>query len=128
MNFAQQGITIFGQRTGQRNPTALDRINVRRLMIYLRKVLLIATRQFLFEPSDSILWKQIEEVCNPLLDDIRRRRGITQFKVVCDDTTNTPARTDRNELWCKILLKPTKSAEIIIFELNLTSQSASIGS
>lgn len=128
VNFAQQGITIFGQRTGQRNPTALDRINVRRLMIYLRKVLLIATRQFLFEPSDSILWKQIEEVCNPLLDDIRRRRGITQFKVVCDDTTNTPARTDRNELWCKILLKPTKSAEIIIFELNLTSQSASIGS
>jgi phage tail sheath protein FI len=127
VNFAQQGITIFGQRTAQRNPTSLDRINVRRLMIFLRKVLLSATRQFVFEPSDEILWKQVEEVCNPLLDDIRRNRGITQFKVVCDATVNTPIRVDRNELWCKILIKPTKAAEMIIFELNLTNQSAQIG-
>lgn len=127
VNFAQQGITIFGQRTAQRNPTSLDRINVRRLMIFLRKVLLSATRQFVFEPSDEILWKQVEEVCNPLLDDIRRNRGITQFKVVCDATVNTPIRVDRNELWCKILIKPTKAAEMIIFELNLTNQAAQIG-
>ena len=116
-----------GQRTSTRNPSALDRVNIRRLMIFLRKVILQATRQFVFEPNDTILWEQIEQVLNPFLDDIKRRRGITEFRVVCDETTNTPARIDRNELWCKVLLKPTKAAEILIFELNLTNQSAQLG-
>ena len=127
VNFVQQGITIFGQRTTTRNASALDRVNVRRLMIFLRKVILQATRQFVFEPNDQILWEQVEQVLNPFLDDIKRRRGITEFRVVCDETTNTSARIDRNELWCKVLLKPTKSAEILIFEINLTNQSAQLG-
>ena len=126
VNFPQQGITIFGQRTAQRDPTALDRINVRMLMIYIRKVLLLSTQRFAFEPNDAILWAQIEETVNPLLDDIKRRRGITQFKVICDETVNTPVRVDRNEVWCKILIKPTKAAEAVVFELNVTSQSAKI--
>tara|TARA_R110000824_G_scaffold78275_1_gene197697 strand:- start:1272 stop:3371 length:2100 start_codon:yes stop_codon:yes gene_type:complete len=127
VNFVRQGITIFGQRTAQRNPTALDRINVRRLLIQIRKVILESTRQFVFEPNDEFTWAQIESVLNPFLDDIKRRRGITQFRVVCDETTNTPARVDRNELWCKVLIKPTKTAEILIFEVNLTNQSAQLG-
>jgi len=127
VNFVQQGITIFGQRTTTRNPSALDRVNVRRLMIFLRKVILQSTRQFVFEPNDEILWEQIEQVLNPFLDDIKRRRGIIEFRVVCDESTNTPARVDRNELWCKVLLKPTKAAEILIFEINLTNQSAQLG-
>lgn len=126
VNFPQQGITIFGQRTAQRTPTALDRVNVRRMMIVLRKTLLASTRQFAFEPNDSITWEKITNVVEPLVDDIRRRRGITEFKVICDETTNTPARVDRNELWCKVLIKPTKTAEIIVFELNLTNQSATL--
>ena len=128
VNFAQQGITIFGQRTAQRSPSALDRVNVRRLMIQLRKIILLSTRQFIFEPNDEFTWSQIEELVNPLLDDIKRRRGITQFKVVCDETTNTPLRVDRNELWCKVLLKPTKAAEVIVFEINITNQAAQLGS
>lgn len=128
VSFPQQGITIFGQRTAQREPTALDRINVRRLMIYIRKVILLATQRFVFEPNDEFTWAQIEGVLNPFLDDIRRRRGITEFKVVCDETTNTPLRIDRNELWTKVLIKPTKTAEILIFEINLTNQSAQLGS
>ena len=127
VNFVRQGITIWGQRTAQRNPTALDRINVRRLLIQIRKVILASTRQFVFEPNDEFTWKQIEGVLNPFLDDIKRRRGITQFRVVCDESTNTPARVDRNELWCKVLIKPTKTAEILIFEVNLTNQSAQLG-
>ena len=127
VNFVQQGITIFGQRTATRSPSALDRVNVRRLMCYLRKVILQATRQFVFEPNDEILWEQVEQVLNPFLDDIKRRRGIVEFRVICDETTNTSARVDRNELWCKVLLKPTKAAEILIFELNLTNQSAQLG-
>jgi len=125
--FPQQGITIWGQRTAQRSPTALDRINVRRLMIYIRKIILASTRRFVFEPNDEFTWTQIEGVMNPFLDDIRRRRGITQFRVVCDATVNTPVRIDRNELWTKVIIKPTKTAEILIFEINLTNQSAQLG-
>ena len=128
VSFPQQGITIFGQRTTQRSPSALDRINVRRLMIYIRKVILAATQRFVFEPNDEFTWAQIEGVLNPFLDDIRRRRGITEFRVVCDETVNTPLRIDRNELWTKVLVKPTKTAEILIFEINLTNQSAQLGS
>ena len=128
VSFPQQGITIFGQRTTQRSPTALDRINVRRLMIYIRKIILLATQRFVFEPNDEFTWAQVEGVLNPFLDDIRRRRGITEFRVVCDETTNTPLRVDRNEMWTKVLIKPTKTAEILIFEVNLTNQSAQLGS
>lgn len=127
VNFPQQGITIFGQRTTQRNPTALDRVNVRRLMIQIRKVILASTRKFVFEPNDEFTWTAIEGSLNPFLDNIKRRRGIEEFRVVCDDTTNTPARVDRNELWCKVLVKPTKTAEILVFEVNLTNQSAQLG-
>jgi phage tail sheath protein FI len=127
VNFPQNGIAIFGQRTTQRQPTALDRINVRRMMIYIKKVILASTQRLVFEPNDKFTWSRVEQLINPLLDDISRRRGITDFKVVCDETTNTPIRVDRNEMWCKVLIKPTKTAEIVIFELNLTSQSAQLG-
>lgn len=124
VNFNPEGITIFGQKTAQRAPTSLDRINVRRLMIYLRKVLLASGRIDLFEPNDAFTWDAIREKAEIILSDIQARRGITDFTVVCDSTTNTPLRVDRNELWCKILLRPTKTAEWIVFEVNLTSQSA----
>ena len=124
VNFPQNGIAIFGQRTTQRQPTALDRINVRRMMIYIKKVILASTQRLVFEPNDKFTWIRVEQLVAPLLDDRARRRGITQFKVVCDEATNTPIRVDRNEMWCKVLIKPTKTAEMVIFELNLTSQSA----
>lgn len=124
VNFAPEGITIFGQKTAQRATTSLDRINVRRLMIFLRKVLLQSGRQDLFEPNDAFTWDLIKDKAEALLSDIQARRGITDFRVICDETVNTPVRVDRNELWCKILLKPTKTAEWIIFEVNLTNQSA----
>ena len=127
VNFPQNGIAIFGQRTTQRQPTALDRINVRRMMIYIKKVILASTQRLVFEPNDKFTWTRVEQLINPLLDDILRRRGITEFKVICDETTNTPIRVDRNEMWCKVLIKPTKTAEIVIFELNLTNQSAQLG-
>ena len=126
VKFNTDGIVIYGQRTGQRQATALDRVNVRRLMIFLRRMVLNSTRRFVFEPNDPITWESVREVLNPALADIQQRRGITAFKVVCDATTNTPLRVDRNELWCKIILKPTKTAEVLVFELNLTNQSAQV--
>ena len=127
VKFAQDGIVIFGQRTTQRTPSALDRVNVRRMMILVRKMILASTRQFAFEPNDAITWSRVRKVLVPMLQDIRDRRGITEFRVVCDDTTNTPVRIDRNELWCRVLIKPTKTAEIVVFEVNLTNQSADLG-
>jgi phage tail sheath protein FI len=124
--FMHDGIVIYGQKTTQRAPTALDRINVRRMMIYLRRLVLQAARRFVFEPNDPITWEAVRNVISPALADIQMRRGITQFAVVCDSTTNTPLRVDRNELWCKVIIKPTKTAEILVFELNLTNQSASV--
>lgn len=128
VGFPQQGITIFGQRTAQRTASALDRINVRRMMIHIRKLILAGTQRFVFEPNDSFTWKKVEDSLSPVLDNIRTRRGITEFKVVCDSTTNTPVRVDRNEMWCKVIIRPTKTAEVIVFELNLTNQTASLGS
>lgn len=124
VNFPQNGIAIFGQRTTQRQPSALDRINVRRMMIYIKKQILASTQRLVFEPNDPITWGRVQDLLNPMFDDIANRRGITQFKVICDSTTNTPVRIDRNEMWCKVLIKPTKTAEMVVFELNLTSQSA----
>jgi len=127
VKFPQQGIVIFGQRTAKTLPTALDRINVRRLMIYLKKVIFASTQRFVFEPNDEFTWARIEQVLIPLVSEIKDRRGITDFRVVCDETTNIPSTVDKNELWCKVLIKPTKTAEMIVFELNLTNQSAQMG-
>jgi hypothetical protein len=125
--FAQDGICIWGQRTAQRTPSALDRVNVRRMMIVIRKMVLAATRAIVFEPNDPLTWSRVVNLLQPALDDIRRRRGITEFRVICDETTNTPLRIDRNEMWCRVLIKPTKTAEVLVFELNLTNQSANLG-
>lgn len=120
------GITVFGQKTTQRAPTALDRVNVRRLMIYIRKVLLQLGKPFQFEPNDALTWEAVEDAINPFLSDLLARRAIVEGAVKCDSTTNTPLRVDRNELWCSITIKPTKAAETVVFEVNLTNQSATI--
>ena len=127
VGFPQQGITIFGQRTTQRQASALDRINVRRMLIYIKKIILGGTQSLVFEPNDQQTWTQVENLINPLLNDIQNRRGITEYSVVCDETTNTPLRVDRNEMWCKVVIRPTKTAEIVVFELNITNQTANLG-
>jgi len=95
-------------------------------MIYIRKVLLEIGKPFQFEPNDSFTWEQVEDVVNPFLGDLLARRAIVEGAVKCDSSTNTPLRVDRNELWCSVTIKPTKAAETVVFEVNLTSQSASI--
>jgi hypothetical protein len=120
------GIVVFGQKTTQRIPTALDRVNVRRLMIFVRKTLLQLGKPFQFEPNDAFTWEQVEAAINPFLSDLIARRAIVEGAVKCDGTTNTPLRVDRNELWCSITIKPTKVAETVVFEVNLTNQAATI--
>jgi phage tail sheath protein FI len=125
VNFIQDGITVWGQRTLQRRSSALDRVNVRMLLIYIKKNLGRALRQFVFEPNDSILWAQVLSVCNPFLADIVARRGLYAFKVVCDETNNTPERIDRNELWVSVFLKPVRAVEFIVLNLVILRTEAS---
>jgi hypothetical protein len=128
VKFPGEGIIVWGQKTAQRLPSALDRINVRRLMIVVRRMILGSTRSLVFEPNDPLTWKRVEDSLNSSLSDIKRRRGIVEFQVTCDDTTNTAARVNRNELWCKVIVKPTKTAEVLVFEVNLTNQSTDFAS
>jgi len=117
VKFPQDGIVVFGQRTLQRANTALNRVNVRMLLNTIKKSLVSVLRNFLFEPNDRFLWSQVSTAVEPLLRDVAARRGLTGYKVVVDETNNTPERIDRNELWVTVYVKPTKAAEFIVLNL-----------
>jgi hypothetical protein len=125
VKFNKDGIVIWGQRTLQRKPSALDRVNVRRLILYIRKVLATSVKYFVFEPNDSFTWRQFVGVVDPFLQMIKDRRGLYDFRVVCDETTNTPALIDRGIMRSIVFLKPTKAAEFIQVDLTLTTTGAS---
>jgi phage tail sheath protein FI len=122
--FTKDGLVIWGQRTLQRAPTALDRINVRRLLLYLRKVISTAVRYLVFEPNDEKTWRLFGHLVIPFLNDVTQRRGLYDFRVKCDETTNTPAVIDRNEMHAQIFLKPVKAAEFIQVDLVITATGA----
>lgn len=117
VDFVQQGITVWGQRTLQRQSTALDRVNVRMLMIFLKKNLQRTLRSFVFEQNDAATRAQVRSVINPFLADVASRRGLTAYSVVCDESNNTPERIDRNELHVAAFVKPTQVAEFIVLNL-----------
>ena len=118
--FIRDGINVWGQKTLQRNPTALDRVNVRRLMLYLEKVVATAVRTLVFEPSDKITWIQFINLVEPFLESVKSRRGLLEYKVICDETTNTSDAIDRNEMRARIYIRPTKAAEFISIDFVLT--------
>jgi phage tail sheath protein FI len=124
-DFVGDGIVVFGQKTLQRAPTALDRVNVMRMILYVTKILATATRYLLFEPNDRLTWIQYTQLVNPLINDIKQRRGLYEFKVVCDETTNTPYDIDNNTMVAEIWMKPTKTAERLINRFIITSTGAS---
>jgi hypothetical protein len=113
------GITNFGNKTIYSAGTALDRINVARLVSFMRGRLEEIGKQFLFEPNDQITRNEISNAINGLCIDLVAKRGIYDFLVVCDDSNNTPARIDANELWVDIAIEPIKSVEFIYIPLRL---------
>lgn len=125
VNFPQDGLVVFGQRTLQRTETALSRLNVRMLLIYIKKNLTRLLRNFIFEPNDQILWAQVRNVVIPFLADIQARRGLEAFRVVVDESNNTPERRDRNQLWVSVFLQPVKSVEFVVLNLVVLRSSAS---
>jgi len=124
VNFIADGIVVYGQKTLQRKPSATDRVNVMRLLLYMKKVLATAVKYLLFEPNDELTWILYRQLVEPFVEDIRRRRGLYEFKVVCDHTTTTPYDIDNNTMIGEIWLKPTKAAERIINRFILTSTGA----
>jgi phage tail sheath protein FI len=126
VNLPFDGIAIFGQRTMQRTASALDRINVRRLVFYMAKVLQRATRQLVFEQNDSLLWDQFKQIVSPFVADVKARRGLEDFRVICDESTNTDFRRNNNELHGYVLMVPTKTAEKIIVNFALFPSGAKL--
>ena len=120
--FASEGIKIWGNKTLQVKESALDRVNVRRLLLQARKLISAVSIRLLFEQNDDVVRNQFLTLVNPILDNIRSERGLTDFRVVLVDT---PESIDRNELNGKIFLKPTRSLEYISIEFNILNTGAS---
>jgi hypothetical protein len=125
VSFAGQGKVFWGQKTYLDKNSAFNRVNVRRLFIILEKAIATAVKYFLFEPNDTFTRLQLINMIEPFLRDVRSRRGIYDFLVVCDSTNNTAERIDRNELWCDIYIKPTRAAEFIVLNFIATKTGAS---
>jgi hypothetical protein len=113
------GITNFGNKTSRAVTTALDRINVARLVAFLRGRLEEIGKLYLFEPNDEITRNEIANTCNSLMIDLIAKRAIYDYLVVCDLSNNTPARIDRNELWVDIAIEPVKAVEFIYIPLRI---------
>lgn len=113
VNFPGQGTVLFGDKTLQSRPSAFDRINVRRLFIVLEKAIATAAKYQLFEFNDSFTRAQFKNLVEPFLRDVQGRRGVTDFRVKCDDTNNTGEVIDRNEFVADIYIKPNRSINFI---------------
>ncbi len=125
MSYRREGIVVYGERTLQRVASALDRVGVRRALFFIEKTIASSCRKLVFEQDDPILWAQLTALLVPFLTNLKGRRALEDFRVVCDATTNTPDRRNNNEVAAKILLIPVKSAEKITLEFTLLPSGAS---
>lgn len=117
--FAKDGVVVWGQKTLQARPSALDRINVRRLLITVKKFIASATRYLVFEQNTTVTRNKFINLCNPYLEMVQSKQGLYLFRVVMNETTNTADLIDRNIMAGYIELQPTKTAEIIKIDFNL---------
>jgi len=123
--FPQSGVVVFGQKTLQKRATALDRINVRRLLIQLKSYISQIADNLVFEQNTTQTRNSFLSQVNPYLESVQQRQGLYAFKVVMDESNNGPDVVDRNELVGQIFLQPTKTAEFILLDFNVTSTGAS---
>ena len=113
VTFPGQGTVLFGDKTALTTPSAFDRINVRRLFIVLEKAIAAAAQAQLFEFNDAFTRAQFRSAVEPFLRDVKNRRGLVDFSVICDETNNTDTVIDRNEFVCSIFVKPARSINFI---------------
>lgn len=119
--FTGVGLLNYGNKTSFNSQSALDRINVARLINYVRYQLNIIVRPFVFEPNDVHTRAQVAAIVSSLMSDLMSKRGIYDYSVVCDGSNNTPDRIDRNELWCDVAIEPVKAAEFIYIPVRVVN-------
>ena len=122
--FPAEGIVIFGQKTLQVTPSALDRINVRRLMIFVKKEISRISARLLFDQNVPATWNRFLGEVEPFLRSVQSRLGLTDYKVVLDESTTTPELIDRNVMYAKIFLKPARAIEFIALDFVITNTGA----
>jgi len=115
-SFPGQGVCVWGQKTLQGRPSALDRVNVRRLLIKLKKFIASSSRYLVFEQNSTATRNRFLNIVNPFLESVQANSGLSAFRVVMDDTNNTPEVVDRNQLVGQIFIQPTRTAEFIVLD------------
>lgn len=124
-SFPSSGIVVFGQKTLQERQSALDRINVRRLVIYLKKQISILSTRVLFEQNVQATWNRFKSLIEPFLANVKTQFGITDYKLILDESTTTPDLIDQNILYAKIMIKPARAIEYIAIDFVIASTGAS---
>jgi hypothetical protein len=119
--FTGQGLLNYGNKTSLNSLTALDRINVARLVAYIRRQLTLLARPFIFEPNDAFTRSQVQNTISALMNELVALRGIIDYSVVCDGSNNTPARIERSELWVDVAIQPLKAVEFIYIPVRITN-------
>jgi len=124
--FPGNGFVVWGQKTSAPAASAMDRVNVSRLIKYIKRQLRRNTLSFVFEPNDQLTRDNLKAVVDSFLGDLIIKRGLYDFATVCDDSNNTPDRIDRNEMYIDIALKPVKAAEFIYIPIRIVATGAEI--
>jgi hypothetical protein len=123
--FPAEGIVIFGQKTLQQTASALDRINVRRLMIYLKREISFIASRLLFAPNAQATWDRFLGQAEPVLRDVKSQFGIEDFRLILDESTTTPDLIDQNIIYAKLYVKPTRAVEFFAIDFIVTNSGAS---
>ena len=124
-NFVNDGVCIWGQKTLQARPSALDRVNVRRLLIAVKKFIASSTRFLVFEQNTASTRARFLSIVNPYLEQVKAQQGLFAFRVIMDETNNTPDVIDQNILYGQLFLQPTRTAEFIVLDFNIQPTGAS---
>jgi len=124
-SFPSSGIVVFGQKTLQERQSALDRINVRRLVIYLKKQISLISTKILFEQNVQTTWNRFTGLVEPFLANVKSNFGISDYKLILDESTTTPDLIDQNIMYAKIMVKPARSIEYIAIDFVVASTGAS---
>ena len=122
--FPGQGVVVFGQKTLQKKASAFDRVNVRRLMIKLKKFIASSSRFLVFEQNTAKTRQRFLNIVNPYMEQVQSQSGVSAFRVVMDETNNTPDTVDRNILYGQIFIQPTRTAEFIVLDFTVQPSGA----
>lgn len=124
--FPGQGFVVWGQKTSAPAASAMDRVNVSRLIKYVKRQLRRRTLSFVFEPNDQLTRDNLKAAVDNFLGDLIVKRGLYDFATICDESNNTPDRIDRNEMYIDVALKPVKAAEFIYIPIRIVATGAEI--